>query len=81
MPRFRRPVDFEVHGHAGGPLTLIARDGTGHVAQRDSAVPLTVADQQPLTDERLAAQLGRLGGGPFRLGALDNRLEGASSCP
>ena len=76
VPRFHRPVDCEVHGHAGGPLTLILRDGTGNVVQRDSAVPLAFADQQPLTDERLAGQLGRLGGSPFKLGALVNRLEG-----
>ena len=77
VPRFQRPVDFEVHGHAGAPLTLLARDGTGgHVVQKDSAVPLAAADQQPFTDEKLAAQLGRLGGTPFKLGALVNRLEG-----
>ena len=68
LPRFQRPVDFEVHGHAGAPLTLMVRDGQGHVVQVDSAVPLTVAEQQPLTTERLTEQLGRLGGSPFRLG-------------
>ena len=81
VPRFQRPVDFEVHGHAGAPLTLLARDGTGHVAQMDSAILLAVADQQPLTDERLAGQFGRLGGSPFKLGALTNRLEGSVILP
>ena len=80
-PRFRRPVDVEVHGHAGGPLTLVLRDGQGHVVQVDSAVPLSVADQQPLTTERLAGQLGRLGGSPFRLGTLANHLEGSVILP
>ena len=80
-PRFQRPVTFEVHGHAGAPLTLVVRDGQGHVFQQDSAVPLTVAEQQPLTTERLTAQLGRLGGSPFRLGTLTNRLEGAVILP
>ena len=80
-PRFQRPVDGEVHGHAGAPLTFVLRDGQGHVARVDSAVPLTAADQQPLTTERLAAQLGRLGGSPFRLGTLVNRLEGAVILP
>ena len=28
-PRFQRPVDFEVHGHAGAPLTLIVARRTG----------------------------------------------------
>ena len=80
-PRFQRPVDIEVHGHAGAPLTLVVRDGLGHVVQLDSAVPLTVAEQQPLTTERLTEQLGRLGGSPFRLGAFVNRLEGAVILP
>ena len=81
VPRFQRPVDFEVHGHAGAPLTLVVRDGQGHVVQVDSAVPLSVADQQPLTSERLMEQLGRLGGSPFRLGVLTNRVEGAVILP
>ena len=81
VPRFQRPVDFEVHGHAGGPLTLVVRDGQGHVVQLDSAVPLTVAVQQPLTTARLTEQFGRLGGSPFRLGELVNRLEGAVILP
>ncbi|MFI5337280.1 MAG: peptidase U32 family protein, partial [Opitutales bacterium] len=46
--RFRRPVDLEVHGHAGAPLTLIARDEQGHTVQADSAVPLVRAEKQPL---------------------------------
>ena len=81
-PRFQRPVDCEVHGHAGAPLTLILRDpAEGHVVRQDSAVPLAPADRQGLTDEKLAAQLGRLGGSPFKLGALVNRLEGSVILP
>ncbi len=80
--RFQRPVDCEVHGHAGAPMTLMLRDPAGgHVVQRDSVVPLAVADRQGLTDERLAAQLGRLGGTPFKLGRLVNRLEGSLILP
>ena len=74
--RFRRPLHLAVHGHAGAPLTLIARDDEGHVAQMDSATPLTTAQKQPLTTERLRDQLGRLGGTPFELGSFDNHLEG-----
>ncbi len=74
--RFRREIILEVHGHAGTPLTLIARDQAGHVAQADSSVPLARAENQPLTSERLADQLGRLGGTPFKLGTLENNLEG-----
>ena len=74
--RFRRELSLEVHGHAGGPLTLIARDQDGHTAQADSTVPLARAEKQPLTTERLTDQLGRLGGTPFKLGSLQNHLEG-----
>ncbi len=81
VPRFRRPVDFEVHGHAGAPLTLIGRDRGGHTVQLDSTLPLAVAEQRPLTTHSLAAQLGRLGGSPFELGTVDNQIEGAVILP
>jgi putative protease len=74
--RFQRPVSLEVHGGAGLPLTLIVNDGAGHVVKTESAVPLAVAAHQPLTPARLEAQLGRLGGTPFRLGGLRSFLEG-----
>jgi len=74
--RFRREIILEVHGHAGTPLTLIARDQAGHIAQADSATLLARAENQPLTSARLTDQLGRLGGTPFKLGALENKLEG-----
>ena len=79
--RFRREIAVEVHGHAGAPLTLIARDREGHVAQADSAVPLARAEKQPLSTERLTDQLGRLGGTPFKLGTLQNQLEGEVILP
>ncbi len=79
--RFQRPITLELHGHVGVPLTLIARDAHGHVAQADSTLPLAVAENQPLTTERLHDQLGRLGGTPFSLGELINHLEGAVMLP
>ena len=79
--RFQRPVIFEVHGRANGPLTLIASDGEGHVAKIESTLPLTPAENQPLTPERLTAQLGRLGGTPFKLGRLDSHLEAGLILP
>ena len=75
-PRFQRPIQMEVHGLAGKPLTLIARDELGHVVRLDSAMPLARAERQPLTSDRLREQLGRLGGTPFKLGELKNFLEG-----
>jgi U32 family peptidase len=76
IPRFQRPLQMEIHGLAGKPLTLIVRDELGHVVQADSAMPLARAEKQPLTTERLREQLGRLGGTPFKLGELANRLQG-----
>jgi putative protease len=80
-PKFTRPISFEVHGLPGKPLTLIARDESGHVAQASSTMPLAVAEKQPLATERLRDQLGRLGGTPFHLGELTNKLEGAPMLP
>ncbi|MCD6052029.1 MAG: yhbU, partial [Verrucomicrobia bacterium] len=74
--RYQRPISMEVHGLAGKPFTLIARDENGHVAQAESEVMLAVAEKTPLSTERLKEQLGRLGGTPFRLGELTNHLEG-----
>jgi len=79
--RHQRPVHFEAHGHAGGPLTLILRDEVGHIAKAESAMPLETATKQPLDEVRLREQLGRLGNTPFRLGTLDCRLEGPVTLP
>ena len=73
-PKFQRPIEIEVHGVAGKPLTLIAHDEFGNVAKVESSMPLAKAEKQPLTTERLRAQLGRLGGTPFKLGELKNNL-------
>ncbi|HEY3913373.1 MAG TPA: U32 family peptidase, partial [Verrucomicrobiae bacterium] len=80
-PHFRRPIDLEVHGHAGAPLTLIGRDEPGHVVKLVSSMPLALAEKQPLTTERLREQLGRMGGTGFQLGRLENRLEGEVIVP
>jgi putative protease len=79
--RFRRPVHFEVHGHAGAPLILIADDGLGHAVKMESATPLAAARNQPLTAGRLVEQLGRLGGTPFELGGLRSFIEGEAMLP
>jgi putative protease len=79
--RHTRPIRAEVHGHAGAPLTLLLDDGQGHVVRETSTIPLVVAEKQPLDTARLRDQLGRLGGTPFHLGDLENRLEGALMLP
>jgi putative protease len=79
--RFQRPVEIEVHGHVGKPLTLIVRDEEGHVVKVESAMPLAKAEKVPLTEEKLRDQLGRLGGTPFKLGELKNFLSGEVLVP
>jgi putative protease len=74
--RFRRDIFLEVHGAEGTALTVFARDEQGHVAQATSSVTLARAEKHPLTTERLTDQLSRLGGTPFKLGSLQNHLEG-----
>ena len=80
-PQFQRPLDLEIHGSAGKPLTLIARDESGHIAQVDSTMPLAVAEKQPLSTEKLREQLGRLGGTAFELRDLKNHLTCAVMLP
>ncbi len=75
-PRFQRPLDFEVHGREGTPLTIVASDRCGHVVRLDSSLPLVAAIDHPLTRERVAEQIGRLGGTPFILGDISFFLEG-----
>jgi putative protease len=80
-PNFQRAIEIQVLGRAGEPLTVIGRDDSGHVVEIKSALPLAVAEKQPLTEERLRQQLGRLGGTAFRLGTLRNELEGVLMLP
>ncbi|MFZ2640812.1 MAG: DUF3656 domain-containing protein [Verrucomicrobiia bacterium] len=81
LPRYQRPVTMELHGGVGQPLTLVVQDEGGHVVRLASAMPLVAAQKRPLDTERLREQLGRLGGTPFALGELRNRLEGAVMLP
>ncbi len=80
-PKFQRPIEIEVHGCAGKPLTLITRDEFGNVATAESTMPLAKAEKLPLSEEKLREQLGRLGGTPFQLGKLDNFLTGEVLLP
>ena len=81
QPRFQRPLNFEVHGAVGKPLTVIARDEEGHIARADSEMLLETAQKWPLSQAFLSEQLGRLGGTPFKLGAIEVNLAGAVVLP
>ena len=80
-PKFQRPIEMEIHGLAGKPLTVIARDEFGNVAKAESSILLANAEKVPLTEEKLREQLGRLGGTPFKLGGLKNFLTGEVLLP
>ena len=79
--RFQRAITLEVHGRVGAPLTLIANDGVGHVVKLESTIALAGAEKRPLTETSLHDSLGRLGGTPFKLGALKSFLEGEVILP
>jgi putative protease len=81
IPKFQRPIEIEVRGQVGQPLTLTVRDEGGHAASATSAMPLAQAEKLPLTTEKLREQLGRLGGTPFKLGALKNFVVGDGMLP
>lgn len=72
--RFRRPIALSVAGALGAPLQLRLSDDQGRAVTVATSVLLEAAVSQPLTEERLREQLGRLGGTPFRLGAFRNSL-------
>lgn len=74
QPRFQRPITLEIHGGLEQPLTAIARDGLGHIAQATSTMPLVAAHSNPLTTERLRQQFSRLGNTPFCLESLTSHL-------
>jgi len=80
-PVYRRPIVAQVRGAVGLPLSLTLRDEAGREARVTSALPLALATRQPLTPALLTAQLGRLGGTPFRLARVDCQLEGAVMLP
>ena len=79
--KFQRPIQVEVHGSAGKPLTLIVRDEWGNMARVESGTPLVKAERRPLATEFLREQLGRSGGTPFRLDELQDHLAGEVMLP
>ena len=76
LPPRALPVNWQVSGTQGQPLQVKAVvDGYAELTwQGDSAMPLQVAVQRPLTLESLSAQFGRLGGTRFVLGKFTSSL-------
>ncbi|WP_310423046.1 DUF3656 domain-containing protein [Chamaesiphon sp. VAR_48_metabat_135_sub] len=81
VPKFQRSLDLEIHGEVNQPLIAIARDEMGHVVQVESEILLVPAQNQPLTTDKLIAQLGRLGNTPFCLENLTSNLVGDLMLP
>jgi len=81
VPRFQRPLDFELRGSAGTPLSVKARDTDGHEAQVESSIPLEAATRQALDATRCEDQFGRLGGTAYRLGSMHLHLDGPVHLP
>ncbi len=79
--RHTRPINAEVHGRPGQPLTLLLDDGNGHHVKVESEIALEPAQKRPLTSEILRDQIGRLGGTPFHLNELKVHLEGELMLP
>ena len=80
-PKFQRSLSLDLSGCAGEPLAVTARDELGNEVRIKSAMSLARAEKQPLTPERLSAQLGRLGGTPFKLRELKSNLDGSVLLP
>jgi U32 family peptidase len=81
VPKFQRSIDLEIYGEVNQPLIAIARDEMGYVVQVASEISSVTAQNQPLTTEKLIAQLGRLGNTPFCLGNLTNNIVGDLMLP
>ena len=80
-PQFQRAIEIEIYGEVGESLIAIARDEQGNIVQLKSAIPLAEAQKQPLTNDKLQEQFGRLGNTPFCLGTLKNNLSGNVMLP
>ena len=74
QPKVQQPIDIEIHGKEGEQVVAIATDPQGHIAKAMSEKTLEVANNKPLTSEKLIQQLSRLGNTPFQLGKLTNNL-------
>ncbi len=72
LPSRSKPaLDLRVSGRVGEPLRIAAGE-----MMVESSRPLEAARNQPLTTERLAAQLGKLDDTPFSLGGIENEIVG-----
>ncbi len=76
IPIFTRPVNFRVNAIGGLPIEIVAilesNDGSpAKTAKFVGQHPLAPADKRPLDIDMLGEKLGRLGGTPFHLEAIE----------
>ena len=87
IPERKQALHLRVSGAIGEPLVLrLLRAGSFEAPptepwQWPSATPLQPATGQSLNQDRLEAQLGRLGGTPWELGSLEVHLSGELFLP
>ncbi|MFM7424625.1 MAG: peptidase U32 family protein, partial [Elainella sp.] len=55
--QFQQPISLTVYGTVDQPMTILGCDLQGHLVRVESAMPLVLAQRQPLTSERLREQL------------------------
>jgi putative protease len=80
-PNRRVPLDIEVIARVGSRLRLSGLATNGATFSIDSDEPLAAATKHPLTQEVLAAQLGRLGSTVYELRNLTAKISGEPMIP
>jgi putative protease len=74
-------VDVSVRAAVGEVLRIDARTAGGATCTVASEGPLAAAVRHPLTEDLLREQLGRLGGTPFVLRAVEATIDGTPMAP
>lgn len=74
-------LELRVRAAVGEPIRAQARAATGHVAEVVGDAPLASATSRPADEALLRDQLGRLGGTPYRLDALEVEIDGGPMVP
>jgi putative protease len=80
-PVYTRPIDFKVSVAIGSPLEIVATHASGQTVSFVASDPLEAASKRALDEELLQDKLGRLGGTPFHLGAIERLGDDAVFVP
>ncbi len=80
LPVHKQPVHAHVAARAGEPLRITWSVGAVSV-ETVSQEPLDSAQNRSITEEYLAAQLGRLGNTPYELASVSLNAEGSPFAP